>query len=219
MKLSVNLCLYLVLDAATTPPADFATLAEAGVRGGVTVVQVRDKKSEARSLIATVRAVRARIAGSGVPVLVNDRVDVAFAAGAEGAHVGQTDLPVAAARAILGKDAIIGLSVTNEAQVETVDLKLVDHVGLGPLFPTATKPDASTPLGPNRFAALRRLLNLPVVAIGGIGSANAEQAIFSGADGIAVVSAIAKAPDATAAARTLRQLVDRARTARDRSGP
>ena len=217
MKPACDLRLYLVLDAATTPARDFAGLAEAAVRGGATLIQIRDKLAPARSLIATVHAVRARLVGTGVPVLVNDRVDIAFAAGAEGVHVGQDDLPPAAARAILGKDALIGLSVGKPEECETVDPALVDHVGMGPFASTATKADAGTALGPERFAALRKRLALPVVAIGGIGPANAEAAIFAGADGIAVVSAIAHAPDPTAAAKTLAHLVARARTARDRT--
>lgn len=216
MRRPVDLGLYLVLDAATTPPAAFPALAEAALQGGVTVVQVRDKTSSARDLIRTVRAVRARLAGSTVPVIVNDRVDVAVAAGADGAHVGQDDLPPAAARAILGKDAILGLSVTHEAEIETVDPALVDHVGLGPLFATDTKPDAAPPLGVGRFQAIRARLKLPVVAIGGIGIANAESAIFAGADGIAVVSAIARSSDPKGAARVLATLVARARQARGR---
>ncbi len=219
MRRPVDLGLYLVLDAATTPPERFPDLAEAAAQGGATVVQIRDKTSGARALIRTVRAVRARLAGTSVPVIVNDRVDVALAAGADGAHVGQDDLPPKAARAILGPDAILGLSVTNEAELDTVDPTLVDHVGLGPLFATATKPDAAPPLGPERFQAIRRQLQLPVVAIGGIAIGNAESAIFAGADGIAVVGAIARSSDPRAAARALASLVARARSARARYQP
>jgi thiamine-phosphate pyrophosphorylase len=216
---SVDLGLYLVLDAATTPPERFPDLALAAVQGGATIVQVRDKTSSARALIRTVRAVRARLAGTSVPVIVNDRVDVALAAGADGAHVGQDDLPPKAARAILGPGAILGLSVTTEAEIGTVDTAVVDHVGLGPLFATATKPDAAPPLGPERFQAIRRQLQLPVVAIGGIAIDNAESAIFAGADGIAVVGAIARSSDPRAAARALATLVARARSARARYQP
>ncbi|WP_027135948.1 thiamine phosphate synthase [Geminicoccus roseus] len=216
MSRNVDLGLYLVLDAATTPPTSFPALAEAAVQGGAMIVQVRDKTASAQALIRTVRAVRARLAGSPVPVIVNDRVDVAVAAGADGAHVGQDDLPPAAARAILGKDRILGLSVTSEAEIETVDPAVVDHVGLGPLFATATKPDAAPPLGVERFQAIRSRLKLPVVAIGGIGMDSAESAVFAGADGVAVVSAIARSSDPRAAARALSTLVARARQARGR---
>jgi thiamine-phosphate pyrophosphorylase len=207
---SVDLRLYVVLDEATTPPAAFADLAEAAVSGGATAIQLRDKRSGARSLIALAQAVRARLHGRNVPVIVNDRADLALAAGADGVHLGQDDLPAEFARAILGQDAIIGLSVTGEAEIGTVDPALVDHVGLGPIFPTGTKPDAAPALGPERFAAIRRLLALPVVAIGGIGQDNAAEAIRAGADGVAVVSAVARAADPAAAARALLAEIDRA---------
>lgn len=214
MRTSVDLSVYLVLDRATTPLERFADLAEAAVAGGATVVQVRDKTSVIPALIAAIGTVRARLAGSGVPVLVNDRVDVALAAGADGAHVGQDDLPPAFARAILGPNAILGLSVSGESELATVDPALVDHVGLGPLFATQTKPDAAPPLGLEGFRRLRARLNVPVVAIGGIGPDNAADAIAAGADGIAVVSAIAGAADPCAATRSLALEVSRARTAR-----
>ncbi|WP_159709726.1 thiamine phosphate synthase [Geminicoccus flavidas] len=210
MSRRVDLRLYVVLDEATTPPAAFADLAEAAVAGGATTIQLRDKRSGARSLIALAQAVRTRLHGRNVPVIVNDRADLALAAGADGVHLGQDDLPAAFARAILGQDAIIGLSVTSEAEIGTVDPALVDHVGLGPIFPTDTKPDAAPALGPERFAAIRRLLALPVVAIGGIDHANAAQAIRAGADGVAVVSAVARAADPIAAARALMVEIERA---------
>ncbi|HWL71577.1 MAG TPA: thiamine phosphate synthase [Geminicoccus sp.] len=210
MSRRVDLRLYVVLDEATTPPAAFAELAEAAVAGGATAIQLRDKRSSARSLIALAQAVRARLHGRNVPVIVNDRADLALAAGADGVHLGQDDLPAEYARAILGEDAIIGLSVTCEAEIGAVDPALVDHVGLGPIFPTGTKPDAAPALGPERFATIRRQLDLPVVAIGGIGQGNVAEAIRAGADGVAVVSAVARAADPTAAARALMIEIERA---------
>ena len=138
---------------------------------------------------------------------------MAQAIGAEGAHVGQDDLPPAAARALLGPHAIIGLSITDERQLAMLDGS-VDYVGLGPLFPTGTKADAAPALGEEKFAAFRRRLPLPVVAIGGITIANAARAIAAGADGVAVVSAICAVPDPRAAARALRAAVDAALAAR-----
>jgi thiamine-phosphate pyrophosphorylase len=209
----VDLGLYVVLDTATTPPARIADLADAAARGGATILQLRDKTSSARRLIELAGAIRARVAGMGVPLIVNDRVDVALAAGADGAHVGQDDLPSPAARAIPGPDAIIGLSVTSMDEIGTVDPAVVDHVGLGPIFATSTKLDAAPPLGAMAFRCIRGRLDLPVVAIGGIGLHNAGDAIRAGADGIAVVTAVAHAADPEAAAR---QLLSAVRDARER---
>ena len=138
------------------------------------------------------------------------RIDVALAIGADGAHVGQEDHSPAAARAILGPRAIIGLSITSPADLPTLDAT-VDYVGLGPLFPTGTKTDAAPALGETEFAALRRRIPVPVVGIGGITVANTARTIAAGADGIAVVSAICAAPDPRAAAATLHAAVAAAR--------
>ncbi len=143
-------------------------------------------------------------------------LDTVAAAVAGGVHVGQDDLAPSAARAILGPHAIIGLSVNDGSQLVTVDAA-VDYVGLGPIYPTGTKHDAAPALGAAGFAALRRRLACPVVAIGGIAPENAACAIAAGADGIAVVSAICAAADPRAAARSLRAVVDQALKAR--SGP
>ncbi len=142
-----------------------------------------------------------RATRAGALLILNDRADVARLV-ADGVHLGQDDLPPAAARALLGRDAIIGLSVTAGSQLDTLDAT-VDYVGLGPIFPTGTKPDAAAALGQAAFSALRRLIDRPVVAIGGITLANAAQVIGAGADGIAVVSAICAAADPRQAARDL----------------
>ena len=216
MTRQVDLTLYVVLDTGTTPPDRIPDLALAVVHGGATILQIRDKTSSARQLVDLARTVKARVRPLGVPVVLNDRVDIAAAAGVDGAHVGQDDLPPDAARSILGPDAIIGLSVTCAEEVTTVDPAVVDHVGLGPIFATSTKPDAAPSLGANGFRSVREMLNLPVVAIGGIGIRNVEDAIAAGADGIAVVTAVAHADDPQSAARHLLSLIQdaRRRTAR-----
>lgn len=211
MRRPVDLSVYVVLDLETTPPDAIVPLAQAVAAGGATVLQLRDKRGPARR---TVELARALIAAVALPLVVNDRVDVAIAAGAAGAHVGQDDLPPLAARAILGPDRVLGLSVTGAAEIATVDPTIVDHVGLGPIFATTTKPDAAPPLGTQSFAAIRSALPLPVVAIGGIGPANAAEAIQAGADGIAVVSAVATAADPAATTAGLVEIVARARRAR-----
>ena len=142
-----------------------------------------------------------------MPLIVNNRLDVAVAAGADGAHVGQSDTPVAEARARLGPDAILGLSITDPAQLAGLDEEAVDYLGVGPVFPTGTKPDAAPPIGLDGLRACRSLTALPIVAIGGIGPGNAADVIRAGADGVAVVSAIAGADEPETVARELAEIV------------
>ncbi len=201
-----DLSLYLVTDPEMTARRGVVETVAAAIAGGATIVQLRDKTGSARALAEVGRALLALLRPRGIPLLVNDRLDVARAIGADGAHVGQEDLPATIARAILGPDAIIGLSITAAAQLSGID-ECVDYVGLGPLFPTGSKSDAAAALGEAEFAALRRRIGLPVVAIGGISPATAARAIAAGADGVAVISAICAAADPCAAARALRAAI------------
>lgn len=206
-----NLSLYLVTDPEMTARRGLVETVVAAVAGGVTIVQLRDKSGSARELAEAGRALLARLRPLGIPLLVNDRIDVACAIGADGVHVGQEDLPPTVARTILGPDAIVGLSVTKAEELATIDAS-VDYVGLGPLFQTGTKADAAPALGEVEFARLRREIPLPVVAIGGIGPANLRQTLRAGADGIAVVSAICAAADPRAAAAALATAITAERT-------
>lgn len=187
-------------------------LVRLAVRGGVTVVQLREKEASTRELIALARRLKAIAAPAGVPLIINDRVDVALAAGADGVHLGQSDMDCRDARALLGPDALIGLSVKTVEQAEAAAGLDLAYLGVGPIFPTWTKPDAGFERGVEWIAALRKVSRRALVGIGGIGAANAEQVISAGADGIAVVSAICAAPDPEKAAAELRQIVKRART-------
>jgi thiamine-phosphate pyrophosphorylase len=195
----------LVTDAVLIGARDLAQTVLAAVAGGVTIVQLRDKTQPDETLTATARALRSHLAPLGIPLVVNDRIAVAEAAGADGVHLGQSDGKPAEARARLGADALIGLSVTDVAQLPGVDPAVVDYVGLGPVFTTATKPDADTAIGLDGVRAICRQLALPVVAIGGIDAGNAGAVAAAGADGIAVVSAICAAPDPAVAAAALRR--------------
>jgi thiamine-phosphate pyrophosphorylase len=212
MPARFDLSLYLVTDPEMTARRGLVATVAAAVAGGVTIVQLRDKSGSARALAEAGRALLAHLRPLGVPLLVNDRIDVAHAIGADGVHVGQDDLPAAAARTLLGRNAIIGLSITAAAQLATID-DSVDYVGLGPLFATGTKSDAAPALGEAEFASIRRRIALPVVAIGGITLDNTVRTRAAGADGIAVVSAICAAVDPCAAARNLRETLARARVA------
>jgi thiamine-phosphate pyrophosphorylase len=212
-----DLSLYLVTDPAMTARLGLLATVAAAVEGGVTLVQLRHKEAPARDLIETGRALKALLAPRGIPLIVNDRADVAQAIGADGVHVGQGDQPPAIVRSLLGPRAIIGLSVTQEQELGAFDAAAADYVGLGPLFPTGTKLDAAPAIGAAGFSRLRRRLRCPVVAIGGITAGNAAEAIECGADGIAVVSAICAATDPRAAARNLRTAVDAALKSRGAS--
>ena len=175
----------------------------AAVRGGATMVQLRHKDADTRELLAEARALKALLDPLGVPLLVNDRADVARAAGAAGVHVGQADLPPADARRILGPDAIVGLTVKTLAQVTEAERQDVDYLGVGPVYPSPTKPDAGKVLGPEGLRTFVQATRLPVVAIGGIGLENAKNVSACGVAGVAVVSAIIESDDAKAMAQRI----------------
>jgi thiamine-phosphate pyrophosphorylase len=203
--------LYLVTDPALGHGRPLGEIVAQAVAGGVTLVQLRDKAAGGRALLEEARALAALLAPLGIPLIVNDRVDVAVAAGAAGCHVGQSDLPAAAARALIGPEAILGVSLDAVDQVAAVDPALVDYVAHGPFAATATKADAGGPVGAEGLAAVRRRTALPLIAIGGIDASNARLAIGAGADGVAVVSAIVAAADPRAASRQLRAAIAAAR--------
>jgi thiamine-phosphate pyrophosphorylase len=199
--------LYLVTDPDLARSRELAEVVAAAVRGGVTLVQLRDKQGDGRALLEAGRALQAVLEPHGVPLLVNDRADIAYAAGA-GCHVGQSDLPAEAARAIVGPDAILGVSIDEVQQADAVDPELVDYLAYGPFAATATKSDAGAPVGAAGLAAVRKQIMLPLIAIGGIDAHNVAAAVRAGADGIAVVSAIMAATDPEGASRKLRAAID-----------
>lgn len=213
MRRLPDLTLMLVTDAAMMARRGVVETSLAAVAGGVTVVQLRDKTADDESLTALARALRESLAPLGVPLIVNDRVAVAIAAEAEGLHIGQEDGSPAEARARIGAEMILGLSVTGPADVATVDPAVVDYVGLGPVIASATKADAAPPLGLDGTRAIGATLGLPWVAIGGIDAGNAGAIMATGASGVAVVSAIAAADDPRAAAAGLRAAIQEGRVA------
>jgi thiamine-phosphate pyrophosphorylase len=210
----VDPTLYLVTDTALCAPRSVPEVVAAAVAGGVTAVQVRDKTATRRDLLALTRAVQAVLAPTPhVRLVVNDAVDVALLAGADGVHVGSDDLPADEVRALLGPGALLGVSVGSTAELAGV-LSLaagtVDLVGIGPVWATPTKPDAGTALGlegTRELAVRARAGGLTAVAIGGIHAATAAEVAATGVDGICVVSDICAAGDPAAAARTLRAAV------------
>ena len=210
-----DLRLYAVLDPARCRGREPVALAVEAVRGGATMVQLRDKASDTRKLVALASGLKAALAGTGVPLVVNDRVDVALAAGADGVHLGIHDMDPADARRLLGPGAIIGATVHHPEEADALDPAVADYVGLGPVFATASKDPRDPPLEPDGLgrllAAVRhRLPETPTCAIAGIDAGNAASALAAGIDGIAVISAIFMAVDVLAAAGSLRALVDAA---------
>ena len=200
-----DLSLYLVLGAADTGKRPFEEVVLAAIEGGVTVVQLREKNVETRVLLEHALRLKALLEPRGVPLIVNDRIDVAMAARADGVHLGQDDMPPALARRLVGEEMLIGLSVSDRVEADTADSEAVDYVGIGSVFPTGTKSDAGHAIGPGLAGELREKVGLPSVAIGGINADNAGQLRGSGIEGLAVVSAICAAKDPTAAARDLRR--------------
>ncbi|MFI6093082.1 thiamine phosphate synthase [Streptomyces sp. NPDC051218] len=202
MRPPLDLSLYLVTDTRLCGERGVAVTVAAAVKGGVTAVQLRDPEADARTLCALGRSIQAELAGTGVPLIVNDRLDVAVWLGADGVHLGQRDGSPTTARRQLGPHAYVGLSVSRPEQLTHVP-DAVDHLGVGPVFPQSTKPDADTPLGLDGLARIVRESPLPCVAIGGIGASEAAAVRASGAAGIAVVSAVCGQPDPETAARSL----------------
>ncbi|MDN3523056.1 thiamine phosphate synthase [Halomonas ramblicola] len=196
-----DLSLYLVTDPGLCAERGLEETVVAAVRGGVTLVQLRDKHASDGELIDQARRLKAALAGSGVPLIINDRLAVAVESGADGLHIGQDDGEVAAARAALGEAAILGLSVQTLDQMGRIDPQALDYLGLGPVFATPSKHDHASPLGFEGLATLVAASPLPSVAIGGLKAEHVAPVRQAGADGLAVISAICGQPDPEAAVR------------------
>jgi thiamine-phosphate pyrophosphorylase len=213
--MSADLRLYALVDPERAGGRDLAELAWLIARGGATLVQLRDKLNSTQAMVETARAIRERLVPLGVPLLVNDRADVAFAAGADGVHLGQDDMAVEDARRLLGPHAIIGLSIKTLEQAARAPIEHLDYVCIGGVFATSSKDNPDPPIG---LPGLRSILakmrgrdpDLRIGAIAGIDATNAGAVIAAGADGIAVISALSLAGDPQAAARDLRAIVDAA---------
>ncbi|KQP33461.1 thiamine phosphate synthase [Methylobacterium sp. Leaf100] len=219
----VDLRLYGILDTGFcgTDVGRLAALASAAARGGCTLLQYREKNiDDARAALARIRAIHEALAGSHVPLLVNDRVDLALAAGVEGVHLGQSDLHPADARRLLGRSAIVGLTLKTGAQADELYRLPVDYACIGGVFSTASKDNPDPPVGLDGLGRilfrgrLARGQNFPLGAIAGIDSSNAAAVIAAGADGVAIISALFAGDDVEARARDLRHRVDSALAAR-----
>jgi thiamine-phosphate pyrophosphorylase len=195
--------LYLVTDRAIIGDRALTDVVAAAVDGGAQAVQLREKGASTRAFVELAEVLRALLAPRGVPLIINDRVDVALASGAGGVHLGQDDMAYPDARRLLGPDAVIGLSVETMDDVMRAEQFDVDYLGVSPIFATPTKTDTRGVWGIDGLAAVRRRSRHRLVAIGGLHAGNVSDVVAAGADAVAVVSAICAAPDPRAAAAEL----------------
>ena len=214
---ALDLALYVILDPVEIGHEALLEAAVRAVAGGAGIFQLRDKGANTRETIKLARALLARLTPLDVPLLLNDRVDIALASGAAGVHLGQEDMDPVDARRLLGADAIIGLTVRSLAEAEAAPLDLVDYVSIGGVFPTASKQQTTDPIGLSGLAEIAGLLGrgrrVPLCAISGIKAGNAAEVVRQGVSGVAVLSAVTQAPDPMEAARTLKDVVLAARGA------
>jgi thiamine-phosphate pyrophosphorylase len=205
---------YLVTDRHLCGARGLAAVVAAAATAGVSAVQLREKDTDTRAFIDTALHIRALLRPHGIPLIINDRVDVALAAGADGVHVGNSDMPAAAARRILGPGAVVGLSVETWDDVLAAQDLDVTYLGVSPVFETPTKTDTRGAWGLEGLTRIRGFSRHPLVAIGGLGPENAADVVAAGAHGVAVVSAICAAEDPARAVTLLREAMEQGRRLR-----
>jgi len=208
----INLDLYLVTDRDLSKGRSLEWVVEKAVKGGVTVVQLREKDMETKDFIEEAKRIQKILEPYNIPLIINDRVDVALTIGADGVHLGQTDMPYPMCRKILGNEAIIGLSVESIEQAEEANQFDVDYIAISPVFTTPTKEELTQELGISGVQKITGISKHPSVGIGSIKPHNAESIIKAGADGIAVVSAICSAENPEEAASELNTKVQKAKS-------
>lgn len=202
--------LYFVTDRGLCGQSPLAEVVLQAIRGGAACVQLREKNAATRAFIEEAQRIKEILTPFRVPLIINDRLDVALAVGADGVHVGQDDMPYAIARKLMGPKAIIGLSVETWEDVERAETLDVDYLGVSPVFATPTKRDTKKPWGLEGITRIRTFSHHPLIAIGGLNASNAEAVVLAGADGVAVVSAICTATDPLATSRELTQIIRKA---------
>ena len=199
----VDYSLYLVTDRSILKGRDLFQAVEEAVEGGVTLVQLREKNISSLDFYTIALKMKELVNSYNVPLIINDRLDIALAVDADGLHVGQEDLPPAVARKLLGPEKILGYSVGNPEQARRAERDGADYLGAGTVFPTGSKADTGKPIGPEGLRAIKQAVAIPVVGIGGIGISNLEEVKAAGADGISLISAILGSNDIEAASRQL----------------
>lgn len=202
MKNKIDWSLYLCTDRELTGEKNFETCVEDAIKGGVTVVQLREKNLSGKKFFETALSLKKITGKHKIPLIINDRVDIAVAADADGVHVGQSDLPAKAARKIIGEEKILGVSASTLDEALKAESDGADYIGVGGIFFTATKPDAES-VSPDTLKKICESVKIPVVAIGGINAETLPQVKGTGIAGVAVVSAIVAAENPEAAAKNL----------------
>ena len=198
--------LYVIIDRAAAGGRDLADYAAAAIRGGADVIQLRDKSASRDALLTETARLLPFTRAAGIPFIINDHVEVARTAGADGVHLGQEDRPVDEARRILGPHGLIGKSTHSFEQAMAAQAEGADYIGLGPIFPTPTKPDARS-VGTGLITQVVPHIRVPIVCIGGIDAANVGQVLEAGADCFAVIRAVCSAPDPESATRNLKRIL------------
>ncbi len=201
---SLDVRLYLVTDPVLAGARGVTETVRAALEGGTTCVQLRDKQAETRELLKAARAIKSLCDERGVPFVINDRIDVALAVGADGVHLGQGDMPLSDARRLLGPNAVIGVSVRTVQEVREAEREGATYLAANGVWATSTKTNFGAALGLDGLRSLVLASRLPIVAIGGIDETQARELALTGAAGIAVVSAVMAAPDPAEACRRLR---------------
>jgi thiamine-phosphate pyrophosphorylase len=199
--------LYFVTDRDLCGIKPLEDVVSQSVRGGAACVQLREKNLSTRAFVEEARRIKKILEPFGVPLIINDRIDVALAVKAEGVHVGQDDMPYPMARALMGPKAVIGLSVETWKDVEEAERFDVDYLGVSPVFETPTKTDTKGSWGLEGLTKIKAFSRHPLVAIGGLNPGNARDVVLAGADSVAVVSAICAAPDPFAVSRSLHEII------------
>lgn len=203
MKIPFDLSVYLVTDRKLALNRKIEWIVQEAAKGGATMVQLREKDCSSREFLNIALSLKQILQPYRIPLIINDRLDIALACDAEGLHIGQSDLPYSIARKLLGNDKIIGLSVDNIRQVEEANDVDVDYIGISPVFSTLTKTDTSHPFGLEGIRQAAQISKHRMVGIGGINMHNANDVIKAGAEGVAVVSAIVSAPDPQKATKNI----------------
>ena len=203
----VDYSVYLVTDRELARGRTTLEIAAAAIRGGVSCIQLREKTCSTREFIDEALAIRSLLARHEIPLIINDRVDVALAVKADGIHLGQKDMPCSMARQLIPENMIVGISVESLDDAIAAQKDGADYLGVSPIYPTPTKTDTAQALGLEGLRSIQSEVNLPLVGIGGLNADNAAAVIYNGADGVAVVSAIVAADDPEAATRDLIEIV------------
>ena len=210
-KQNIDYSLYLVTDRGLARGRNTVEVVKAAVSGGVTCIQLREKDCSTLEFIEQARAIKSFIGTREIPLIINDRLDVALAVGADGVHLGQSDMPLEIAQKIAGPSMLIGISAESVQDAIEAENGGADYLGVSPIYATPTKTDTAPPLGLPGLREIKKRVNIPLVGIGGLNNSNAAEVIRNGADGVAVVSAIVAADDPETAAMNLKQIIDEAR--------